>query len=74
MSSSEYLVKEKYAARGKIALNGGSNGGLLVAACVNTKASYRILLCIVAVSEGFANLRHSLDPNDPFYCQIRHVR
>ena len=35
MSSSEYLVKEKYAARGKIALNGGSNGGLLVAACVN---------------------------------------
>ena len=47
---SEYLVEHKYAARGKIGINGGSNGGmlfdinagvllfstgLLVAACVN---------------------------------------
>ncbi|KAG4065952.1 hypothetical protein HA402_012302, partial [Bradysia odoriphaga] len=31
----EYLVKHKYAAPGKVAINGGSNGGLLVAACVN---------------------------------------
>ncbi|CAL1703361.1 unnamed protein product [Somion occarium] len=35
IAASEFLVKEKYAARGKIAINGGSNGGLLVAACVN---------------------------------------
>ena len=28
-------MKEKYAARGKIAINGGSNGGLLVAASLN---------------------------------------
>jgi prolyl oligopeptidase len=29
------LIENKYAARGKIAINGGSNGGLLVSACVN---------------------------------------
>jgi len=32
---SEYLVTHKYSSPGKIAINGGSNGGLLVAACVN---------------------------------------
>ncbi|KAH9921497.1 prolyl oligopeptidase [Epithele typhae] len=34
----QYLVDNKYAAPGKIAMNGGSNGGLLVAACVNRAA------------------------------------
>ncbi|KAI0092497.1 prolyl oligopeptidase [Irpex rosettiformis] len=35
IAATEYLVKSKYAASGKVAINGGSNGGLLVAACVN---------------------------------------
>jgi len=35
IAASEYLVKNKYAAADKLTLNGGSNGGLLVAACVN---------------------------------------
>lgn len=35
VAATEYLVENKYAARGKVAINGGSNGGLLVAACVN---------------------------------------
>nr|QGP74449.1 prolyl oligopeptidase [Lepiota venenata]QKM76209.1 prolyl oligopeptidase [Lepiota venenata] len=35
IAATEYLVKNKYAAPGKVAINGGSNGGLLVAACIN---------------------------------------
>ncbi|KAI0722036.1 prolyl oligopeptidase [Cerioporus squamosus] len=35
IAASQYLVDNKYAAPGKVAINGGSNGGLLVAACVN---------------------------------------
>lgn len=35
IAATEYLVKNKIAAPGKVAINGGSNGGLLVAACVN---------------------------------------
>ncbi|KAF8883417.1 prolyl oligopeptidase [Infundibulicybe gibba] len=35
VAATEYLVKNKYAAPSKVAINGGSNGGLLVAACVN---------------------------------------
>ncbi|EKM75717.1 hypothetical protein AGABI1DRAFT_116196 [Agaricus bisporus var. burnettii JB137-S8] len=35
IGATEYLVKNKYAGAGKVAINGGSNGGLLVAACVN---------------------------------------
>ncbi|GAA6012027.1 hypothetical protein JCM10207_005101, partial [Rhodosporidiobolus poonsookiae] len=33
--AAKYLHQEKYAARDKVAISGGSNGGLLVAACVN---------------------------------------
>ncbi|KAJ3496917.1 hypothetical protein NLJ89_g10419 [Agrocybe chaxingu] len=35
IAATEYLVKNKYAAPGKVTINGGSNGGLLVSACVN---------------------------------------
>ncbi|GLB33294.1 putative prolyl oligopeptidase [Lyophyllum shimeji] len=35
IAATEYLVKNKYAAPGKVAINGGSNGGLLVGACIN---------------------------------------
>ncbi|KAI0346955.1 hypothetical protein BDW22DRAFT_1321836 [Trametopsis cervina] len=35
IAATQYLVENKYAAPGKVAINGGSNGGLLVAACVN---------------------------------------
>ncbi|KAG9125182.1 hypothetical protein FRC07_008659 [Ceratobasidium sp. 392] len=35
IAATEYLVDNKYAAPGKVVINGGSNGGLLVVACVN---------------------------------------
>jgi len=35
IAASQWLVQNKYAAPGKVIINGASNGGLLVAACVN---------------------------------------
>ncbi|TFL05465.1 prolyl oligopeptidase [Pterulicium gracile] len=35
IAAAEHLVEGKYAAKGKITINGGSNGGLLVAATLN---------------------------------------
>ncbi|THH29783.1 hypothetical protein EUX98_g4402 [Antrodiella citrinella] len=34
IAATQYLIKNKYAAPGKVVLHGGSNGGLLVAACL----------------------------------------
>jgi prolyl oligopeptidase len=38
IAATDYLVKNKYADPKKVTINGGSNGGLLVSACINRAA------------------------------------
>ena len=47
IGAAEYLFKENYTNRDKLALMGGSNGGLLIAAVINQRPD----LCKVAIAE-----------------------
>ena len=52
IAAAEYLVKEKYTNPEKLAINGGSNGGLLVGAVVNQRPElFRVALPAVGVMD-----------------------
>ncbi len=50
IAAAEFLIKEKYTSSTKLAINGGSNGGLLIGACITQRPElYKVAIPAVGV-------------------------
>lgn len=64
IAAGEYLIKSRYTNPSKLAIEGGSNGGLLVLACLTQRPDlYRAVLCHVPLCDMLRYHRFSIAKN-----------
>lgn len=64
IAAAEFLIKEGYTKPSRLAIEGGSNGGLLVSACLTQRPDlYRAVLCAVPLCDMLRYHRFSIARN-----------